>query len=104
MDLVEVNQKEKTFTEKGYEIIAEWNNEEPAVLYEKPEGIDHLLQVAPREVETAQGSIHFYNSQGEEVKEHQKYAKSYLSYQDTYTIIEDQKDYDPPKAKKTITN
>ncbi len=83
-----------------YELLHEWTQEEKVVFYEPPDPVlNHVLEGTPREEEKADGTIHYYTSDGHEVKAHQRFAKTPCCYQDTYTITEDTKDYDPPNFK-----
>jgi hypothetical protein len=90
-------------TTNRYEVLAEWNDEEDAIFYSQiPTILLPLLDATPREVELADGTIHYYNSSGEEVKAHQRFAKTQCNYKDHFTIVDDLKDCDPPIKQQKI--
>jgi hypothetical protein len=60
---VEMTQDEKKPME--YTILGEWT-EKDVLLYEYPEGIDHLLTIPPRAQETCLG-VQYFSGSGESV-------------------------------------
>lgn len=85
---------EKSRYEK-MEILQQWDVTEDVVFYEAPQGISYIQAGPAREVCDANGDIHYYNSKGEKVKPHQRFAKDYLHYQDYVREIEDEEKKEP---------